>query len=119
MTTSLPGINGVLDGILSPKAKPPAAPRITPHAQKTASLMPEATATERSPVTSRTGARRGRPMGSSTPKRPPREKVTLLLGENLIAEYRDWSWDVRCHLSALVERALTEYQGRFRKPRCD
>jgi hypothetical protein len=35
----------------------------------------------------------------------PREKVTLRIPSDLIAEYQDWSWEARCQLSELVTRA--------------
>jgi hypothetical protein len=52
-------------------------------------------------------SRRGRPPGSrqaSTPK----EKVTVWIKSSLIGSYRDWTWQERCQLSHLVERALAE-----------
>ena len=120
MTRTITGIDGILGSLLSPAAGqcPPPA-RIAQEEAKSAFPMPEVPPAKKLPATDRTGARRGRPVGRSAPGRPSKEKVTLQIGTNLIAEYRDWSWDARCHLSALVERALTEYQGRFRKPRRD
>ncbi len=35
---------------------------------------------------------------------------TLRIARDLIAEYRDWSWEARCQLSELVERALATYR---------
>jgi len=54
-------------------------------------------------------ARLGRPPGRSDNAHFPKEKVTLQISAKLAAEYRDWSWDARCSLSALVEKALAEY----------
>ena len=59
--------------------------------------------------------RRGRPAGSRHPNQPPKEKTTLRIEAQLIADYRDWSWDARCHLSGLVERAMADYQRRNRR----
>ena len=36
-----------------------------------------------------------------------KEKVTLRIPNDLIAEYRDWSWEARSQLSELVEQALS------------
>ena len=41
-----------------------------------------------------------------------KEKVTLRLSSELMAVYRDWSWDERCQLSDLVERALVQFSKR-------
>jgi hypothetical protein len=62
-----------------------------------------------SPVPSPPRARLGRPPGSSLQPAGPKEKVTLRVPCELIAEYRDWSWEVRCQLGELVERALLTY----------
>ena len=40
---------------------------------------------------------------------PPKEKVTLRLDAELVADYRDWSWDQRCQLGELVEQALRAF----------
>jgi hypothetical protein len=54
-------------------------------------------------------ARLGRPPGNSVQPVGPKEKVTLRIPCELIAEYRDWSWEARCQLGELVERALLNY----------
>ena len=61
------------------------------------------------------GARLGRPPGKSGDGHSPKEKATLRISSNLIAEYRDRSWEARCSLSGLVERAMVEYRQRFRE----
>ena len=53
--------------------------------------------------------RLGRPPGSSANHMRPREKVTLRIPGDLIAEYGDWSWGARRQLSELVGRALAAY----------
>lgn len=113
MTRTVTGIDGILSNILSPAAGqcPPRA-RIAREEAKAALPMPEVPPGKKLPATDHTGARRGRLVGRSTPRRPPREKVTLRIGTNLIAEYRDWSWDARCNLSSLVEQALADYHRR-------
>jgi hypothetical protein len=58
-------------------------------------------------------ARRGRPQGKAAAA-APREKVTVRIATELIANYRDWSWQARSQLSHLVEQALRDYQERNR-----
>jgi len=36
--------------------------------------------------------------------------VTVRLSKELMDEYRDWSWEERCQLGELVERALGQYR---------
>jgi hypothetical protein len=54
-------------------------------------------------------ARLGRPPLSGRQTTVPKQKVTLRVPSNLIDEYRDWSWEARCQLGELVERALRTY----------
>ncbi len=54
-------------------------------------------------------ARRGRPAGKHQGG-PRREKVTLRVDAELIADYREWSWKRRCQLCELVEDALRAYR---------
>ena len=61
------------------------------------------------PTPSPSRARLGRPPGRSLQPEGPKEKVTLRVPCELIAEYRDWSWEARCQLGELVERALLTY----------
>ena len=53
--------------------------------------------------------RRGRPPGNDTAS-SPKEKVTVWITSTLIADYREWTWEARCQLSHLVERALADYR---------
>jgi len=100
------GITGLLDGILSPaqKAHPnhPSARR-----PKTNRRTPESpsTPTPHFPVR----VKRGRPPGKGIAT-APKEKVTVWITSTLIADYREWTWEARCQLSHLVERALADYQ---------
>jgi hypothetical protein len=55
-------------------------------------------------------ARRGRPPGKKTGDAAEKEKVTLRLNKELMDDYREWSWDERCQLGELVERALSQYR---------
>ena len=45
--------------------------------------------------------------GSAT---SPKEKVTVGISSTLIADYREWTWEARCQLRHLVERALADYR---------
>ena len=60
-------------------------------------------------------ARLGRPPGRSDNGHSPKEKATFRISSDLIAEYRDRSWEARCSLSGLVEEAMTAYRRRFRE----
>jgi hypothetical protein len=104
------GIGGILDRILSPAEDgsseigkegrwvvPQAALPNDPPGNESMSLLPK-----------KPGARRGRPLGKGRAIKEPKEKVTVWLNAKLIADYRDWSWEARCPLSTLVERALLE-----------
>jgi hypothetical protein len=103
------GITGLLDGILSPQE--PAAdshnanqPRKSTPAEQigTTPVLPPATA-----------VRRGRPPGNAAVV-APKEKVTVRITSSLIAHYRDWTWEARCQMSHLVERALADYHEQHR-----
>ena len=64
----------------------------------------------------RQSARVGRPPGRTADDPVVREKVSLRVDSDVIAEYRDWSWDERCQLGELVERAMIHYmEARGRK----
>jgi cellulose biosynthesis protein BcsQ len=49
-------------------------------------------------------ARLGRPPHSAVRQNTPKEKVTLRIRSDLIAEYRDWSWEARCQLRVVATR---------------
>jgi uncharacterized protein (DUF4415 family) len=57
-------------------------------------------------------ARLGRPPAAKSTPQAPKEKLTVRIPRDLAAEYRDWSWEGRCSLSSLVERAMLEYHKR-------
>lgn len=105
------GVAGVLESILSSEAQVPTSsrraicPRNTPPPDKARSAT-----THASPVT----VRRGRPPGKAA-MACLKEKVTVRITGTLIASYRDWTWETRCQLSHLVERALAEYHQRHRR----
>jgi len=104
------GITGLLDQILSNSGPQPGnLPEKDPspihlHDQPDSSV---------SPHVPRVVARRGRPPGKAT-VHVPREKFTVRIATEVIATYRDWSWQARSQLSHLVEQALKDYQERNR-----
>jgi hypothetical protein len=60
-------------------------------------------------------ARLGRPPGHNSRQLVSREKVTFRIKSDLILKYRDWSWESRCQIGELVERALATYLGSHRQ----
>ena len=103
-------ISGVLGELISPEPenkgatpKESLAPRQRIH---------EVVTPETPPAPRRPRARVGRPPASNALPTSSKEKVTLRIPSDLIAEYRDWSWEARCQLGELVERALTARRRR-------
>ena len=112
---TISGVSGVLGGIISSPAEMPSE---TPRLQSTkrASAVAVVTAPQPGPVDKpRLKARDGRPPGRKQGESVVREKVTVRIDTDLMAEYRDWSWDARCQLGELMERALTQYLKRRQK----
>jgi hypothetical protein len=103
----LPGIDGILDSLLSTDYAP------TGPDPNNGSASPEHPRVSQ-PAESRSarwkGARRGRPLGPHRCEASPKEKVTFRISCDLATEYRDWSWEARCQLSELVEQALVAYR---------
>jgi hypothetical protein len=113
----LKGVGGVLGNLISPEPEAdatteppaltaPALPAIEP-VQAEESLRGE---TPRRTGLARPQARRGRPPGKRVGEAVDKEKVTLRLSKELMDEYREWSWEDRCQLGELVERALSQYR---------
>ncbi len=108
---SIHGIDGVLDGLISTASKKPMrAGTITRPAKKPFKRESSAEQPRNNHSDNVQGARRGRPLGRHDGLRSPKDKVTLRISSNLATEYRDWSWEARCSLSSLVERALVDYR---------
>lgn len=123
MAKNLKGVGGVLGSLISPEpaaSSPPepatnsesAAPTAPPAEPVTPAVSaPAATTVKPRPSNqTRIPARRGRPPGKRAGEAAEKEKVTLRLSKDLMDEYRDWSWEERCQLGELVERALTQYR---------
>lgn len=111
----LSGIDGVLGNLLSDPARnagmacEATGPTHGPSKPAMVTLRP---ADDNSGLSQ--GARVGRPPGTQANTSTSREKVTVRIATRLIAEYRDQSWEARCSLSRLVERAMSEYRRQFR-----
>jgi uncharacterized protein (DUF4415 family) len=108
------GVSGVLGELISPEP----AVKETAREKNESTAIRDAKPANRamSPAASQSQrARLGRPPGFSSRTAGPKEKVTLRIPSALIAEYRDWSWDARCQLSELVERALAAYHASHRR----
>lgn len=104
------GIEGVLANLISTASeKPLQAARITQTARKPFNSKPAAEPSGNNHSDDVQGARRGRPPGRHDRFQSAKDKVTLRISSNLATEYRDWSWEARCSLSGLVERALVDY----------
>jgi hypothetical protein len=108
------GISGVLGDLISSAPTPAALPRLeeSPAGGRKASPLDTPNPL---PTPRLRPARLGRPSDSGPRPTGPKEKVTLRLTSHLIAEYRDWSWEARCQLSGLVERALITYRESHRR----
>jgi uncharacterized protein (DUF4415 family) len=121
----LRGVGGVLGGLISPEPAapvpqeapaplpPPSIPAEEARAEPEALPSPPAAAEKpRQKPQARPQARRGRPPGQRAGEAAEKEKVTLRLPKELMDDYREWSWEERCQLGELVERALIQYRKR-------
>jgi uncharacterized protein (DUF4415 family) len=105
--TKKTGIGGILDGLLTTASgKLPKAAKI----QTVKSPKSNTHHVQEPKEVKKIAARRGRPLGKGSERKEPKEKLTVWLDAQLIADYRDWSWEARCQLSSLVENALIEHR---------
>ena len=104
------GIEGVLANLISTASEKPLQTTETTR-QPRSPVRPKAVAepSENDHSDDVQGARRGCPAGRHDRFQSAKDKVTLRISSNLATEYRDWSWEARCSLSGLVERALVDY----------
>ena len=102
----LPGIDGILDSLLSTDHGPA---RLGPNKEGAASEHPCLSDAVDPHSARKKSARRGRPLSPRGCQGGRKEKVTFRISCELATSYRDWSWEARCSLSALVEKALREY----------
>jgi len=107
------GITGLLDGILSPTRQ---AVSNCPNAGQPRNDRPTRESPPPSIPAFPVPVRRGRPPGKGAAT-SPKEKVTVWITTTLIADYREWTWEARCQLSHLVERALADYRESHRNRR--
>jgi hypothetical protein len=104
---NLGGITGVLGELISP----PATAYATPPPAALPTFTPKAHPSEKNAKcrTTTTHSRLGRPPGRRAGVERPKEKITVRIDAELIAAYRDWSWEARCQVGELVERALRQF----------
>jgi uncharacterized protein (DUF4415 family) len=109
--TPIAGISGVLGELISHPADPPPQTAASPNPPHVPTRR-ESDSVHSATTARCQRARLGRPPGHGSGSGIRREKVTLRIDQDLIAQYRDWSWDERCQLGELVERALRAYRAR-------
>lgn len=123
MAQKLKGVGGVLTGLISSEpvqpalaetASPPLIEEPAPEAERPDETeppaQPPASDKPRQKPQGRIAARRGRPPGQKLGEATDKEKVTLRLNKELMDDYRDWSWEERCQVGELVEKALLQYR---------
>jgi hypothetical protein len=101
-------------GFFSDYSKAPAKPAPL----KVEQPKPEAPAPPAAPVKrtasskgEKVKARTGRPPGIANGSRSHKVKATMHLNAVLLDFYRDWSWEARCNLGELIERAMVAYKS--------
>ena len=110
MSKKLAGIQGILGTYVT---SPDHAQSVSDAKQGAQSPDPDERRPEKQRA-SRKPARLGRPSGKAKGISSRKEKATLRIEAELMADYRDWSWEERCQLGELVERALADYRHRHR-----
>lgn len=108
---NLSGVTGVLGDLISPPATAHSTP---PPPVALPTFMPKAQPSEKKSKFRATAAhsRLGRPPGRRADVEKPKEKITVRIDAALIAAYRDWSWESRCQVGELVEKALQQFLSR-------
>jgi hypothetical protein len=103
------GISGVLGELIGKSPEPETERADTQSTIGEPLPRPRKAAAAHSQKQPHRRARLGRPAGRRAHSEGPKEKVTLRINAELIAKYRDWSWESRCQLGELVEQALAAY----------
>lgn len=117
------GVKGVLGNLVSVGPVSPASveadkpPKDHPSERPSREVEPSSAVPDAGPRTH--VARKGRPPGPREGESVAKEKVTLRIDKALMDAYRDWSWEERCQLGELVERALVKYRDRPSRQRPD
>lgn len=108
----LAGVAGVLGSVVS-----------APHGESSqqsetdggnAVANPDRHQARRTLAKKRPKTRLGRPPGPTRAERPEKRKATVWIKADVLDNYHDWSWDERCQLGELIERALVDYRDRKR-----
>lgn len=110
MTKSVAGIQGVLGNYIT-RADAPQLDQ--PNRKQSDESIANPPARKRK-SRHRSATRLGRPPGRPGTKTKSKDKVTLRIDAAIMSDYREWSWEERCQLGELVERALVEYRRRHR-----
>lgn len=102
------GVRGVLGELISTSSteKSDDSDSSAVHCERSTTIS----ASVEQPELRRVPARLGRPAGRQSGQIPPKEKITVRIDATLAAVYREWSWDQRCQLGELFERALRAYR---------
>jgi hypothetical protein len=95
------------------KAKPVQVEQPAEPVTKPATVPVKTTATKKR---QRVRARTGRPPGVASGTRSYKIKASMHVSAELIDYYRDWSWDARCTLGELIERAMVAYKSSRNAP---
>jgi uncharacterized protein (DUF4415 family) len=102
------GVRGVLGDLISTSSteKSNDSDSLPVQCKRSTTISPSV----EQPEPRRVPARLGRPAGRQSGQVPPKEKITVRIDARLAAVYREWSWDQRCQLGELIERALRAYR---------
>ena len=102
---AITGVDGVLGELVSGEASPSVS-----SAGNRQNTPPVDETVAKSRISAKRPTRLGRPPGSACEPSSPKEKLTVRIDARLAADYRDWSWEERCQLGQLIERALRHYR---------
>jgi hypothetical protein len=104
----IPGIKGFFDDLGNKPSPPNTKPvSIESLAKPTVEKIERP---HKEPVGDKIKARVGRPPGLRNGDRSEKAKATMHISESLLNFYRDWSWEARCNLGELIERAMASYK---------
>lgn len=106
--TSSTGVKGFFEDYAKKGSLPNAKAVRVENAEQPKSALPEQTARGGKQMKKR--ARTGRPPGVPSGSRSAKAKATMHIDATLMDFYRDWSWEERCNLGQLIERAMLLYK---------
>ena len=108
------GVGSVFAAIASEREAEPAKPAAVPpgRSRKNTALQGRTTPSNDQQPAVQPVARTGRYPGKKNG--PPKQKITARIPSELRNAYVNWSFEERCPVSELIERALTEFYQRRR-----